>query len=59
MILTPLWFLTYILVIGKIAGHLNDLPWIAALLPAFISFILEQLTIEVIHYDEEDPDGSQ
>lgn len=59
MILTPLWFLTYILAVGKIAGHLNDWSWLMVLMPAAISFILEMLTVEVTDLDEEDPDGSQ
>lgn len=53
MLLTPLWFLTYILVIGKIAGHLTDWPWLLTLLPAAISIIIESFMVEVIDLDED------
>jgi len=57
LILSPLWFLTYILVIGKIAGHLTDWSWLLTLLPAAISMFIESFMVEVIDIDEEDPHG--
>ena len=37
--LTPLWFLTYILVIAKITGHI-DFAWWLVLLPAAFSMVI-------------------
>lgn len=59
MILTPLWFLTFILVTGKIAGKLDDLAWWQVLLPGLLSLIIEIIsTTEVIIVDDDESSPS-
>lgn len=56
MTLTPLWFLTFILSVGKIAGHLDDWQWWQVLLPGVLSTIIEIIaTTEVTIVDDSDP----